>query len=57
MPFRSEAQRRYLWAEHPDVAKEFASHTPKGVKLPMHVGQKSAFRVAAESHKKKKRRK
>lgn len=37
MPFRSEAQRRYLWANHPEVAREFAERTPKGAKLPDHV--------------------
>ena len=36
MPFKSEAQRRYLWANEPEVAQEFADKTPKG-KLPMHV--------------------
>ena len=34
MPFKSEAQRRFLWAKHPDVAREFADATPKGSKLP-----------------------
>ena len=37
MPFRSEAQRKYLWMHHPEVAKEFSEHTPKGAKLPEHV--------------------
>lgn len=37
MPFRSEAQRRYLFAKHPDVAREFAEATPKGKKLPEKV--------------------
>jgi hypothetical protein len=37
MPFKSQAQRRYLYAKHPAVAKEFASKTPKGKKLPQHV--------------------
>lgn len=37
MPFKSEAQRRYLFAKHPEVAREFASKTPKGKKLPQHV--------------------
>ena len=37
MPFVSKAQRAYLFAKHPDVAKEFAAHTPKGAKLPRHV--------------------
>lgn len=26
MPFRSEKQRRYLYAVKPDVAREFAAH-------------------------------
>ena len=33
-PFQSKAQRRYLFAKKPAVAKEFASKTPKGKKLP-----------------------
>lgn len=37
MPFKSEAQRSYLFANEPKVAKEFAAHTPKGAKLPEHV--------------------
>ena len=37
VPFKSKAQRGYLWANHPEVAREFASATPKGVKLPDHV--------------------
>lgn len=40
MPFVSEAQRKYLFAKKPEVAKEFASHTPKGAKLPQHVKKK-----------------
>ncbi len=34
MPFESEAQRRWMYANHPDMAKEWESHTPKGEKLP-----------------------
>jgi len=34
MPFKSEAQRGYLYANEPAVAKEFQKHTPKGAKLP-----------------------
>ena len=37
MPFKSEAQRRFLFAKEPAVAKEFAAKTPKGDKLPAHV--------------------
>lgn len=46
MPFKSEAQRKFLFAKEPEVAKEFAKHTPKGKKLPKHAkavaGLKSA---------------
>ncbi len=43
MPFKSNAQRRYLWSQKPELAHEFASETPKGLKLPDHVkGSKSS---------------
>lgn len=41
MPMESQAQRGYLWANHPDVAKKFEAETPKGESLPQHVGQPS----------------
>jgi hypothetical protein len=31
MPFESDAQRRYLWAKKPEVAKKFAKHTEKNM--------------------------
>lgn len=37
MPFQSEAQRRYLWANHPEIAKRWADEYPNQGKLPMHV--------------------
>ena len=37
MPFESEAQRKYLWSQKPEVAKEFASKTPKGKSLPKRI--------------------
>lgn len=40
MPFKSEAQRKYLYANEPKVAKEFAAHTPKGKKLPKKAKKK-----------------
>jgi hypothetical protein len=40
MPFKSNAQRKYLFAKNPKVAKEFAAATPKGKKLPEHVKPK-----------------
>lgn len=37
MPFVSDAQRKFMFARHPAMAKEFAAATPKGKKLPEHV--------------------
>lgn len=34
MPFKSKAQRRFLFSQKPKIAKEFAAKTPKGKKLP-----------------------
>ena len=40
MPFKSEAQRKYLYAKKPKVAEEFAKKTPKGTSLPKKVRKK-----------------
>jgi hypothetical protein len=37
MPFKSEAQRRYMHANHPEIAKEFEAATPKDAHLPRYV--------------------
>lgn len=37
MPFKSQAQRAYMYANHPAIAKEFEAATAKGAKLPKHV--------------------
>lgn len=37
MPFVSKAQRRFLYSRHPEIAKRWAAHTPKGTKLPEHI--------------------
>jgi hypothetical protein len=37
VPYKSDAQRRYLKAVKPKVAKKFDKHTPKGKKLPAKV--------------------
>jgi hypothetical protein len=29
MPFKSESQRKFLFSQKPEVAKEFAEHTSK----------------------------
>jgi hypothetical protein len=37
MPFQSKAQRRWMYANHPEMAAEWSKHTPKGAKLPEKV--------------------
>lgn len=34
MPMKSQAQRRFLWATDPRLARRFENETPKGKKLP-----------------------
>jgi hypothetical protein len=43
MPIKSESQRKYLWANHPDLAKEWDKETPKGKKLPKKVKKKAQY--------------
>lgn len=57
MPFQSEKQRRFLWAEHPDIAKRWAHEYPNKKKLPMYAHENNTDRKlpAADgkaSHKK-----
>ena len=40
MPFKSQAQRKWMYATHPKMAKEWEEHTPKG-KLPKTVKRRS----------------
>jgi len=42
-PFQSKAQAKYLFSQHPKIAKEFASHTPSIKSLPNRVHQKKAL--------------
>ena len=34
MPFKSKAQRRWMYANDPKMAEKWEEHTPKGAKLP-----------------------
>lgn len=38
-PFKSEAQRKYLWKNKPEMAKKWEKETPNK-KLPKHVPKK-----------------
>ena len=37
MPFKSQAQRKWMYANKPAMAKRWSKHTPKGKKLPKKV--------------------
>jgi hypothetical protein len=39
MPFKSQRQREFMYATHPDMAKQWQKETPKG-KLPNKVKRK-----------------
>lgn len=49
MPFRSQAQRRYLYSQKPRIAAEFAAKTPKNAKLPERVKNKKKPKVAVDN--------
>ena len=40
MPYKSKAQRGFMHAKHPEIAKRWDAETPKGKKLPAHVAKK-----------------
>ena len=37
MPFKSQAQRKFMYSQKPELAKEFEAETPKNKKLPQYV--------------------
>ena len=47
MPFKSQAQRAFMYSQHPDIAKRWEKLTPKGRKLPEHV--KTNKKVASKN--------
>jgi hypothetical protein len=40
MPFKSEKQRRFLWSQHPDIAKRWAKEYPGQKDLPLYAHDK-----------------
>lgn len=50
MPMKSKKQRAFLWMKHPEVAREFEEHTPKGAKLPERAGKMRGHCADDESH-------
>lgn len=41
MPFKSQAQRKWMYSQHPEMAQQWEEHTPKGKKLPKKVGKEN----------------
>ncbi len=39
MPFRSEAQRRFMYARHPSIAKRWSEEYPNQKSLPKHLAK------------------
>jgi len=52
MPFKSQAQARFLWAKKPALAKEFSAATPSIKALPNHVQDFSRNKKMLLAHKK-----
>lgn len=52
MPFKSDAQRRFMYATDPKLAAKFAAETPKGANLPEKVAaRKKAIMMKAKAGK------
>jgi len=51
MPFKSQAQRGFMYAKHPEIAKRWEKETPAG-KLPEHVMKDIAKERLAKMKKK-----
>lgn len=46
MPFQSKAQARFMFSQHPGMAKEWAKKTPSIKALPEHVKSKPTKKAA-----------
>lgn len=40
MPFKSEKQRKYMWANHPEIAKRWTKEEHEKMKRYLHVRKK-----------------
>ncbi|MFA5572279.1 MAG: hypothetical protein WDA42_04165 [Candidatus Bathyarchaeia archaeon] len=53
MPFVSEQQRKWMWANKPEMAKKWEEHTPDDKKLPKKVKKKKEKKADAYAHLRK----
>lgn len=53
IPFKSRAQQKYLFSQKPEIAEEFAEHTPKSAykKMPEHVKESSRLKDYTKKHR------
>lgn len=42
MPFKSQQQEKWMWATHPQMARQWEKETPRDKKLPKKVNEKIA---------------
>jgi hypothetical protein len=45
MPFKSRQQEKWMYATHPEMAKQWQEETPKGKALPKKVKKKTSQKV------------
>ena len=48
MPFKSKQQRKFMYAKHPEMAKEWEEKTPKGKALPKKVKKKTSQKAGKQ---------
>jgi|APCry1669192111_1035396.scaffolds.fasta_scaffold01097_7 hypothetical protein len=46
MPFKSKQQEKWMWATHPQMAKQWEEHTPNREVLPKRVSKKTTNKKA-----------
>jgi hypothetical protein len=55
VPFVSESQRRWMYANEPEMAKRWQKVTPKGKKLPKHKKKKRSHKMRKRMHRRMRR--
>lgn len=53
MPFKSQAQRSFMYSQHPKIAAKIEGETPKGKTLPKKVAKAAQARRDAGKGKKR----
>lgn len=56
MPFRSKAQRRWMYANNPEMAQEFEKETPNSQALPARIRPRTSTRRRLTQRRARRRR-